>query len=161
MTTTPSSTSSQEKPPVRVEEDVTIEVEDPGPVLLTQSAGDKKPPGSNAAAGMEEPPQQPDERTRQLNIELNKKALKRLIRLLGSVAESLTRVPDVACDEEEEDTLAEAWAPILPQMSPAAAAIIATVIVVGGKVAIYLECRRERKQKEREAGEMPPPPPGS
>jgi len=69
---------------------------------------------------------------------------------IGKLAALITRMPELEFDEDEIDQLKRAWAPLLPQtMSPATAAFLATIVIVGGKVAVYVARRKELNNDEK------------
>jgi len=82
---------------------------------------------------------------------------------IGHVAYNLTGVKEALLDykdpgapadqETEADTLARAWAPLLPSMSPATQAIMVTVMILLPKVLLVTSEMKKRKR----AAELPPP----
>ncbi len=61
---------------------------------------------------------------------------------LNSVILGLTGYRELELTGEEIDQLDELWSPFLPAMSPILAAIIGTVIIAGGKLALYRKLRK-------------------
>lgn len=64
---------------------------------------------------------------------------------VGRVAAAITRIPEMEFDEAEVEQLKALWAPLVPEMSPMTTALVGTLIIVAGKVSIYMAKRKEIK----------------
>jgi len=69
----------------------------------------------------------------------------------GNIAKLVTKIDEMAFDEEETNQLVELWSPLMPQLTPVVAAIIGTSIIIGGKVGVYYSKKKESKGGEEAA----------
>lgn len=67
--------------------------------------------------------------------------------VVGKTVAVITKIPEMAFDENETAQLKELWSPFIPDIPPLALAILGTVVIVGGKVGTYFALRK--KQEER------------
>lgn len=59
-------------------------------------------------------------------------------KVLGKALVLATKIPEADFTEDEVEALRKLWVPIMPKLSPLTAAIIGTVVIVGGKVAMVM-----------------------
>ena len=59
-------------------------------------------------------------------------------KILGKALVLFTKMPDMDFTPEEVEALKNLWTPLLPTMSPVMAAVVGTVVIVGGKFALYM-----------------------
>lgn len=74
---------------------------------------------------------------REVDERVNSALVKAACAGLNSVIVGMTGYQELEFSEEEVNQLDQLWSPILPTVSPVVAAIIGTVIIVGGKLALY------------------------
>jgi hypothetical protein len=72
-----------------------------------------------------------------------------VVSVVGKIGALLTKIPEVDFTPEEVDQLKALWTPIMPQMSATSGAVLGTIIIVAGKVAIYMSKRKELTVVER------------
>lgn len=64
------------------------------------------------------------------------------INLLSGLSVQLTRVDEIAFNEEEVKVLSATWSPFISKdISPIWAAVITTLVIVGGKIMIYYKVK--------------------
>ena len=68
--------------------------------------------------------------------------------VISKVTVNVTKIPELAFDEDETNQLASLWKPFIPTMPPVALAVIGTVIIVGGKVALYFSLKKKETGTE-------------
>ena len=64
--------------------------------------------------------------------------------VISKVTVNITKIPELAFDEDETNQLASLWKPFIPTMPPVALAVIGTVIIIGGKVALYFSLKEKK-----------------
>ena len=64
--------------------------------------------------------------------------------VISKVTVNVTKIPELAFDEDETNQLASLWKPFIPTMPPVALAVIGTVIIIGGKVALYFSLKEKK-----------------
>ena len=64
--------------------------------------------------------------------------------VISKVTVNVTKIPELAFDEDETNQLASLWKPFIPAMPPVALAVIGTVIIIGGKVALYFSLKEKK-----------------
>lgn len=64
-----------------------------------------------------------------------------VVRILGKTLAMVTKIPEMDFDEHETEQLKNLWSPIIPVLSPAAMAVIGTVVIAGGKIGTYMSHR--------------------
>ena len=64
--------------------------------------------------------------------------------VISKVTVNVTKIPELAFDEDETNQLASLWKPFIPTVPPVALAVIGTVIIIGGKVALYFSLKEKK-----------------
>jgi len=64
--------------------------------------------------------------------------------VISKVTVNVTKIPELAFDEDETNQLASLWKPFIPTMPPVALAVIGTVIIIGGKIALYFSLKEKK-----------------
>lgn len=118
---------------------------------------EKKAEGEIAEEPIEEPIEEPVEgEPGAENTEVNM-AIVETICVAGSrIAVAITGIEEIALDEAEIEQLKNLWSSLVPEVSPTAAAIIGTLIIVGGKVGIYVAKRKTGKKVKSAKSNKPP-----
>lgn len=116
----------------------------PEPELKHEPVADSETPAENGGLSSEE-------------LEVNKAIIETVCVAIGRIAIAITGTEDVAFDEAETEQLKNLWSPLVPEVSPTAAAIIGTIVIVGGKVGIYMAKRHESKKRTKPAKSSKPP----
>lgn len=117
---------------------------------------DAETPGDLAGKIKEEQQQEQEQEQQQsirhtkhdadLDLALNGIMIETCAKMMGNIAQALTGVGEVNFTEDEIEQLKKLWSPLIPTMSPVAGAIIGTLIIVGGKVAVYSVKKKEHLQ---------------
>ncbi|GEM_PF-5465946 len=130
--------------------EIEIEDQDPVPAHTPQDRepGFEKPGVEGTEAGEQ---RQPGKLTPE-QLEINREGVAQTARLLGNILEALTRIPELNFNQVEITVMANAWAPFFPAGSPLSAALIATMIIAGGKVGVYFKYRNHRDEPPTAAG---------
>lgn len=64
------------------------------------------------------------------------------LQTISGILVQMTKIDEIALTQEETRLLAETWKPFIKEdISPVWAAVITTVVIVGGKVAIYAQVK--------------------
>jgi len=105
-----------------------------------------KPVEAEVAEELVEEPEAeaPSEATQMVNeavVEVSAKTLGRVLALL-------TKIPEMDFTEEEVEQLKQLWSPLIPTLSPLAAAIVGTTVILAGKVAVYTSLRKGKTNVE-------------
>ncbi|MFH1327526.1 MAG: hypothetical protein ABIH76_01540 [Candidatus Bathyarchaeota archaeon] len=69
------------------------------------------------------------------------------VKIIGKTLELLTRIPEMDFDDDEIEQLKTVWSPMLPDVSPLAAALVVTTAIIGGKVVIYRQLRHGKPDR--------------
>jgi hypothetical protein len=77
--------------------------------------------------------------------EVNSAIIETGVKTLSKVAVMITKIPELEFTEEEIEQLKVLWTPQIPTMSPLTGAIVGTLLIVAGKVAIYAKYKDRRK----------------
>ena len=64
--------------------------------------------------------------------------------VINKVTVNITKIPELAFDEDETNQLASLWKPFIPTVPPVALAVIGTVIIIGGKIALYFSLKEKK-----------------
>ena len=59
-------------------------------------------------------------------------------KVLGKALVLATKIPEADFTPDEVEALKQLWTPIMPKLSPLTAAIVGTVVIVGGKIAMVM-----------------------
>lgn len=131
-------TSKAKKPPSGGSS--TIEVEE---VEVEPSAEPKELP--------DEEPLEEGELTEDALLEVNRAMVETAAMVVGRTAVLITKIEEMAFDEDETNQLVALWSPILPKLTPLVAAIIGTSIIIGGKVGTYYALKEPKKSEAEKA----------
>ena len=71
------------------------------------------------------------------------------VSVLGKALVLATKIPEADFTMEEVEALKKLWTPLMPTLSPLSAAIIGTVVIVGGKMALIMV------EKGKNSGKIP------
>jgi len=80
---------------------------------------------------------------------VNAAMIQTIIMGINKTVVAMTSNPKLAFDDDETEKLTELWSPFMPEISPLAMAITGTVIIVGGKVGVYMIDKRKEKKGEK------------
>lgn len=80
---------------------------------------------------------------------VNAAMIRTVIMGINKTVVAMTSNPKLAFDDDETDKLTELWSPFMPEISPLAMAITGTVIIVGGKVGVYMIDKKKEKKGEK------------
>jgi hypothetical protein len=97
-------------------------------------------------------PVKPVKEVSALQLAMNKAMIGTGIMVYNKMIVGITNIPNMAFDDDETEQLCDLWSPFLPEVSPLTNAIIGTVIIVGGKVGVYMVDKRKNKKKEEANG---------
>jgi len=75
---------------------------------------------------------------------VNEAMIRTVCLVVSKVATSITKIPELAFDEEEINQLVLLWKPLIPSLSPVALAAVGTTIIIGGKTALYFSLRKKK-----------------
>ncbi len=67
------------------------------------------------------------------------------VKTIGGLLEMFTQIPEMNFTEEEVNQLVNVWSPFVTDVSPLATAIISTTLILGGKTAILVSAKRQKK----------------
>lgn len=81
-------------------------------------------------------------------IEVNKALIETICVMVSRMAVAIIGMEDIAFTDPEVEQLKNLWSPFMPSISPVATAILGTVIIVGGKVGVYMIKKRETKKSK-------------
>lgn len=93
--------------------------------------------GGGVAAGVEDAPAR-----REIDDKISEAMVRAACAGLNSAIVGISGYRELEFTEEEIDQLDELWSPLLPTVSPLVAAIVGTVIIVGGKFALYRHLKK-------------------
>ncbi len=79
----------------------------------------------------------------ELQVKLQPILLDSAINALGNTLAKITKLDDLDFTEDEHKALVEAWAPLLPSVSPMTNAILVTVIILSGKGLLYVASKKK------------------
>ena len=90
----------------------------------------------------------PEEEEKEAPSEAEEAVNEALIRtaclVISKVTVNITKIPELAFDEDETNQLASLWKSFIPTMPPVALAVIGTVIIIGGKIALYFSLKEKK-----------------
>jgi len=79
---------------------------------------------------------------------VNEALIEASAKLIGKTIELITRIPEMDFTEFEIEQLKSLWSPLMPTINPVVAALVGTLVIVGGKTAIYFSLKSGKKGKD-------------
>jgi len=96
----------------------------------------------DVGAGNDVEPQSPE--MSEALSEVNAAIIETGVKTLSKAAVMITKIPELEFTEDEIEQLKVLWTPQIPTMSPLTGAIVGTLLIVAGKVAIYAKYKDRR-----------------
>jgi hypothetical protein len=89
----------------------------------------------------------------EVSLQVNGMMVETAAKVIGRITVLLTKIEELDVTPDEVEQLKNLWAPLVPSISPATAAIIGTLLILGGKIAIYASLKNRATSVEVEEKE--------
>jgi hypothetical protein len=142
-----SSGGAQHSTSAKVASDITV-VSTPVDIPETEPGAEQGVGGEQAQA------------TEEVTALTNDAIIETLCMITGKTLVAVTKIPEMAFDEEEVEQLKKVWRGVIPPISPLLSAVMVTSVIMAGKIGTYYELKGVRNgdtlPAEEQGSPLPP-----